>query len=133
MSAMHERVLSESRVIAVVGLSSKHERPSYHVAAYLQAQGYTIIPVNPRETMVLGEVAYATLRDVPVPVDIVDVFRDSSAVPDIVAEAIDIGAKTLWLQLEIHHPDAEKHAQDAGITVITDACIMVVHQHIFGK
>ena len=133
MPSLHERILNESCVIAVVGLSSKTERPSYHVAAYMQAQGYRIIPVNPRESVVLGEIAYATLRDVPVHVDIVDVFRDSSAVPDIVDDAIAIGAKTIWLQLDIHHADAEKRATDSGITVISDACIMVVHQHLFGK
>ena len=120
-------VLQTSKTIAVVGLSSKPERASYQVAAYLQRHGYRIIPVNPRETQVLGEPAYATLRDVPVAIDIVDVFRESSAVPEIVAETIAIGAKVLWLQLDIHHADAEAQAQAAGITVITDVCIKIAH------
>ena len=120
-------VLQTSKTIAVVGLSSKPERASYQVAAYLQSHGYRIIPVNPRETQVLGEPAYATLRDVPVAIDIVDVFRESSAVPEIVAETIVIGAKVLWLQLDIHHADAEAQAQAAGVTVITDVCIKIAH------
>jgi hypothetical protein len=78
---------------------------------------------------VLGETAYGTLGDIPVPIDIVDVFRVSSEVPGVVAEAIACGAKVLWLQLDIHHAEAEQQARDAGLTVITDACLKVVHQH----
>jgi predicted CoA-binding protein len=121
------QILRTSKTIAVVGLSSKPERASYQVAAYLQRHGYRIIPVNPRETQVLGEPAYASLRDVPVAIDIVDVFRESSAVPEIVAETIAIGAKVLWLQLDIHHAEAEDQAQAAGITVISDVCIKIAH------
>jgi hypothetical protein len=120
-------VLQISKTIAVVGLSSKPERASYQVAAYLQRNGYRIIPVNPRETQVLGEPAYATLREVPVAIDIVDVFRESSAVPEIVADTIAIGAKVLWLQLDIHHAEAEAQATAAGVTVITDVCIKIAH------
>ena len=123
------RVLQQSKTIAVVGLSSKPERASYQVAAYLQRHGYRIIPVNPREKQVLGEQAYPTLRDVPVTIDIVDVFRESSAVPEIVADTLAIGAKVLWLQLEIHHAEAEAHAHAAGITVISDVCIKIAHAH----
>ena len=100
------------------------------MAAYLQRHGYRIIPVNPRETHVLGEQAYATLRDVPLAIDIVDVFRESSAVPEIVAETIAIGAKVLWLQLEIHHAEAEAQAQAAGITVVNDVCIKIAHADV---
>lgn len=121
------QILRTSKTIAVVGLSSKPERASYQVAAYLQRHGYRIIPVNPRETQVLGEPAYASLHDVPVAIDIVDVFRESSAVPEIVAETIAIGAKVLWLQLDIHHAEAEDQAQAAGITVISDVCIKIAH------
>ena len=121
------QILQTSKTIAVVGLSSKPERASYQVAAYLQRHGYRIIPVNPRETQVLGEPAYASLHDVPVAIDIVDVFRESSAVPEIVAETIAIGAKVLWLQLDIHHAEAEDQAQAAGITVISDVCIKIAH------
>jgi predicted CoA-binding protein len=124
-------VLQTSKTIAVVGLSSKPERASYQVAAYLQRHGYRIIPVNPRETQVLGEQAYATLRDVPVAIDIVDVFRESSAVPEIVADTLAIGAKVLWLQLEIHHAEAEAQAQAADITVISDVCIKIAHAELF--
>ena len=125
------QILRTSKTIAVVGLSSKPERASYQVAAYLQRHGYRIIPVNPRETQVLGEPAYASLHDVPVAIDIVDVFRESSAVPEIVAETIAIGAKVLWLQLDIHHAEAEDQAQAAGITVISDVCIKIAHaEHI---
>lgn len=121
------QILRTSKTIAVVGLSSKPERASYQVAAYLQRHGYRIIPVNPRETQVLGEPAYASLHDVPIAIDIVDVFRESSAVPEIVVETIAIGAKVLWLQLDIHHADAEAQAQAAGITVISDVCIKIAH------
>ena len=124
------QVLQQSKTIAVVGLSSKPERASYQVAAYLQRRGYRIIPVNPRETQVLGEQAYATLRDVPVAIDIVDVFRESSAVPEIVADTIAIGATVLWLQLDIHHAEAEAQAQAAGITVISDVCIKIAHAEL---
>lgn len=124
------QVLQQSKTIAVVGLSSKPERASYQVAAYMQRHGYRIIPVNPRETQVLGEQAYATLGDVPVPIDIVDVFRESNAVPDIVADTIAIGAKVLWLQLDIHHAEAEAQAQAAGITVISDVCIKIAHAEL---
>jgi predicted CoA-binding protein len=124
------QILRTSKTIAVVGLSSKPERASYQVAAYLQRHGYRIIPVNPRETQVLGEQAYATLRDVPVAIDIVDVFRESSAVPEIVADTIAIGATVLWLQLDIHHAEAEAQAQAAGITVISDVCIKIAHAEL---
>jgi hypothetical protein len=124
------QVLQQSKTIAVVGLSSKPERASYQVAAYLQRHSYRIIPVNPRETQVLGEQAYATLRDVPVAIDIVDVFRESSAVPEIVADTIAIGATVLWLQLDIHHAEAEAQAQAAGITVISDVCIKIAHAEL---
>ncbi|MCX6016680.1 MAG: CoA-binding protein [Chloroflexales bacterium] len=127
---MIAHILRTNKTIAVVGLSSKPERASYQVAAYLQRHGYRIIPVNPRETHVLGEQAYATLRDVPLAIDIVDVFRESSAVPEIVAETIAIGAKVLWLQLEIHHADAEAQATAAGITVVSDVCIKIAHAEL---
>jgi predicted CoA-binding protein len=129
-NAVITQVLQQSKTIAVVGLSSKPERASYQVAAYLQRHGYRIIPVNPRETQVLGEQAYATLRDVPVAIDIVDVFRESSAVPEIVADTIAIGAQVLWLQLDFHHAEAEAQAQAAGITVISDVCIKIAHAEL---
>lgn len=121
-------LLTQSKTIAVVGLSSKPDRSSYQVAAYMQQQGYTIIPVNPREDEVLGVKAVAALSDIDVPIDIVNVFRVSSEVPAIVADAIACGAKCVWLQLDIHDADAEQAARDAGLVVVTDACIKVAHQ-----
>ncbi len=123
-------VLTRSRTIAVVGLSAKPDRASFQVASYLQAHGYRIIPINPRETSVLGEVAFPSLRDVPDHIDVVNVFRESSAVPAIVDDTIAIAAPVLWLQLDIHHPEAEERASQHGITVITDSCIKVVHQQL---
>ena len=123
-------ILAQSRTIAMVGLSSKPERASFQVAAYLQTQGYRVIPVNPRETSVLGEIAVATLHDINEPIDIVNVFRESTAVPGIVDETIAVAAPVLWLQLDIHHHDAELRASQHGITVVTDLCIKITHQHI---
>ena len=127
MSAADE-LLRSARTIAVVGLSSNPLRPSHGVAAYLQAHGYRIIPVNPGETTVLGETAYSRLEDVPVPVDIVDVFRRSDAVPAIASAAIAVGAKMLWLQEGVTHPAAEAPARAAGLLVVSDRCILKAHR-----
>src|SRR5438876_518231 len=110
-----KQLLQNTRTIAVVGLSEKVDRPSHHVAAYLQAQGYRIIPVNPGVVSVLGERSYPTLRDIPEPVDMVDVFRRSEAVPAIAQEAIAMGAKSLWLQEGVTHEDAAAQAKAAGL------------------
>jgi predicted CoA-binding protein len=120
-------LLQTAKVIAVVGLSSKPDRASYQVAAYLQQHGYRIIPVNPKEEFVLGEQGYATLADVPVHIDIVNVFRASKDVPPVIADAITIGADAVWLQLEITHPEAEDTARAAGLTVVSDRCIKIDH------
>jgi predicted CoA-binding protein len=124
------RLLGETRTIAVVGLSSKPDRPSNEVAAYLQRQGYRIVPVNPRETEVLGETAYPTLDDVPadVVIDLVDVFRRAEDTPAVAEEAVRRGARVLWLQLGIESEEARRIAEDAGITVVMDRCIMVDHR-----
>jgi predicted CoA-binding protein len=121
-------VLRESRTIAVVGLSSRRMRPSYGVSQYMQSAGYRIIPVNPNETEVLGEKAYARLEDVPEPVDIVDVFRRSEYVPEIVESAIRIGAKTIWLQEGVNHEQAVQRAREAGLNVVVDRCILKEHR-----
>ena len=121
------RVLRDARTIAVVGLSSKTYRPSFGVAAYMQRQGYRIIPVNPHETEVLGEKAYASLRDIPEHVDIVDVFRASDALPDIARDAVAIGAKVLWTQFDVVSAEAARIAADAGLTVVMDRCIKIEH------
>lgn len=126
------RILGETTTIAVVGLSSKPDRPSHDVAAYLQRAGYRIVPVNPRETEVLGEPAYATLRDIPadLPIDVVDVFRRAEETPEVARDAVAIGARTLWLQLGIANDEARAIAEDAGLTVIMDRCLKVDHRRL---
>lgn len=123
-------LLKGSRTIAVVGLSSKRMRPSYGVSEYMQHAGYTIIPVNPNESVVLGQKAYARLEDVPEPVDIVDVFRRSEYVPDIVDSAIRIGAKAVWMQEGVIHETAAGKARQAGLTVVMDRCILKEHRRL---
>ncbi|HUS15771.1 MAG TPA: CoA-binding protein [Chloroflexia bacterium] len=113
--------------IAVVGLSSDPASPSHAVAAYLQKQGYHIIPVNPKEEEVLGERAYPSLHDIPERVDVVDVFRRPDAVPGIVEEAITAGVPVLWLQLGVVNEDAARRAAEAGITVVMDRCMKIEH------
>lgn len=120
-------LLRTARTIAVVGLSAKPDRPSHDVAAYMQRNGYKIIPVNPNETEVLGERSYPSLRDIPEPVDIVNVFRRSEAVPPIAQEAVEIGAKALWLQLGVISPEGKEIAEQGGLRVIMDRCIKVDH------
>lgn len=118
--------------IAVVGLSSNPSRASHGVARYLQAHGYTITPVNPNEKEVLGERAYASLRDLPEPPEVVDIFRRSEEVGAIVDEAIEIGAKAIWMQLGVIDLDAAKRAREAGLTVVVDRCLEIEH-HAAGK
>jgi uncharacterized protein len=120
-------VLKSSRTIAVVGLSSRKFRPSFEVSRYMQAAGYRIIPVNPGETQVLGEKAYARLEDIPEKVDIVDIFRRPEHVPEIVESAIRIGARAIWMQEGVIHQQAADRAQRAGLFVIQDACILKEH------
>jgi uncharacterized protein len=118
-------ILRVSKTIAVVGLSGNPARPSHEVAEYLQRAGYRIIPVNPRETEVLGEKAYARLEDVPEKVDIVDIFRRTGAVARVVDSAIGIGAKVVWMQLGIEEGAAAEKAREKGLIVIEDACLLV--------
>ena len=121
-------ILAESRIIAVVGISPNPERPSHSVAAYLQQQGYRIIPVNPNITEALGEKAYASVRDIPGPVDVVDIFRRPEAVAPIVEDAIAKGVKVVWMQVGVIHEDAAARARAAGLTVVMDTCMRVTHQ-----
>ena len=123
-----QRILETTKTIAVVGLSDKPDRDSYQVAAYLQQQGYRIIPVYPRVNEVLGEKAYPSLRDVPDPVDVVDIFRRSEDVPPIVEDAIAIGAKVVWMQAGIVNEAAAARARAAGLAVIMDACMRSAHR-----
>lgn len=120
-------ILKTSKTIAVVGLSSRRMRPSYGVAEYLQSAGYRIIPVNPNETEVLGEKSYARLEDVPERVDIVDIFRRSEFVPDIVESAIRIGTRAVWMQEGVLHTEAAERARRAGLLVFMDICIAKEH------
>ena len=125
-----EQILRESRTIAVVGLSNDPSRPSYGIAMALQRHGYRIIPVNPKETQILGETVYATLADIPVPVDLVNVFRRPQQAPAVVHEAIAIGAKVVWLQSDIISEEAEAIAKAAGLDFVMDRCIMVEHRKL---
>lgn len=113
--------------VAVIGLSSRPWRPSHGVAQYLQANGYQIVPVNPNEDEVLGEKAYPSLEDIPGPIEIVDVFRRSEFVPDLVDSAIAVGARVLWLQEGVVHPEAAETARAAGLDVVMDLCILKEH------
>ncbi len=123
-------LLREARVIAVVGLSGKKSRPSYGVSEYLQRAGYRIIPVNPRETEVLGEKSYPSLDTIPEKIDVVDIFRRSEFVPEVVDQAIRIGAKAVWMQEGVIHEGAAAKARAAGLTVIMDRCMLKEHMRL---
>lgn len=125
-----ERILKECQTIAVVGISSNPARPSNSVSAYMQDAGYKIIPVNPRETEVLGTRAVASLADLPDKPDLVNVFRRSEDAGAVVDEAIKVGAKAVWLQQGIVDAAAGKRAEDAGLLVVMDKCLMVEHHRL---
>ena len=125
-------ILGSARVIAVVGLSSKPWRPSNEVGSYLRHKGYRIIPVNPNETEVFGEPAYASLLDVPEPVDAVDVFRRSEHTPEIAGQAVRIGAKVLWLQEGVIDKEAYRIATEGGLDVVMGACMMRERERLEG-
>jgi predicted CoA-binding protein len=131
-TATKRRILETVKTLAVVGLSSKKERPGYTVPAYMQQAGYRIIPVNPNLEQTLGEKAYPDLPAVPEPVDLVLIFRRSEHVPPVVQQAIDIGAKVVWMQLGIVHEAAAARARAAGLEVVMDSCIMVDHRRLLG-
>jgi predicted CoA-binding protein len=121
------QLMINASTIAVVGASSNPERASNGIMRKLQSVGYHVIPVNPRETEVLGERAYPSLSDVPVPIDIVDVFRRSEYTPSIADEAVKVGAKALWLQSGIENEEAATRAKAGGLTVVMDACLGTMH------
>jgi predicted CoA-binding protein len=123
--------LRTARTIAVVGLSDNPLRPSHGVAAYLQSQGYRIIPVNPEIKESLGEKAYPSLLDVPEKIDIVDIFRRPEFVEEVVDQAIQLKVPTVWMQEEIVHEKAAQKARAAGIFVVMDRCILVEHRARF--
>lgn len=119
------KVLEDSRVIAVVGASDKPDRPSHDIARFLLDRGYTMIPVNPGKQEILGQKCYPDLKSIPVKVDIVNIFRNPGDVPPIVDDAIEVGARCVWMQTGIAHSEAAKKAADAGLFVVQDACIKV--------
>jgi predicted CoA-binding protein len=123
-------ILQNCHTIAVVGLSSRAQRAGYYVPAYLQRNGYRIIPVNPNLDQALGEKAYPDLLAVPEPVDLVLLFRRSEAVPPFVDQAVQIGAKAVWMQLGIFNLPAAEKATQAGLKVVMDACMMVEHRRL---
>jgi predicted CoA-binding protein len=123
MDARIDRILAEARTVAVVGLSGKPERPSHVVARYMKERGYKIIPVNPGLAEVLGEKAYPSLSEVPVTVDLVDVFRKSADVPPIADEAIRAGARFFWMQEGVENEEARARLEAAGIPVVMDRCV----------
>ena len=126
------RILRESKVIAVVGLSADWFRPSYFAAKYMQEHGYRVIPVNPRYREVLGEKCYPSLRDIPEKVGIVDVFRKTADVPPIAEDAIAIGARVLWQQLGVRNEAAAARARAAGLETVMDRCVKIEHARLFG-
>lgn len=123
-------ILNSGRVVAVVGLSPKPERPSYRVASYLKRKGYKIIPVNPGEEEILGIPSYPDISSIPEPVDVVDIFRRSEEVPAIVDEAIKIGARAVWMQEGIIDEKAAARAREAGLRVVMDRCMLKEHQKL---
>ncbi|MAT38627.1 MAG: CoA-binding protein [Ectothiorhodospiraceae bacterium] len=123
-------ILRNAKNIAIVGLSDKPSRDSYMIAKHLQNAGYNIFPVNPTIDEWNGQKSYPTVQSIDEDIDIVDVFRRSEHVPEIVEQTMEKGADVLWLQLGIHHDDAVKKAEKAGITVVQDACIKVEHMHL---
>ena len=125
-------ILGDARTVAVVGLSSKPWRHSHEVAQYLRSKGYRIIPVNPKETEVLGETSYPTLLDVPDRIDAVDVFRRAEATPEVASQAVHVGAKVLWLQSGIVNDEARRIAEDAGLDVVMGVCMMSTVRRLEG-
>jgi predicted CoA-binding protein len=126
------RILETYKRIAMVGLSANPFRPSHFAAIYMLAHGYDVTPVNPRETEILGRCSYASLRDVPGPIEIVDIFREPAAVPDIVEDAIARGAKVIWMQLGVINAKAAARAREAGLEVVMDRCVKIEHARFFG-
>jgi predicted CoA-binding protein len=128
-----QRVIHSAKTIAVVGLSSNELRASYFVGFYLKRHGYQVIPVNPRETEILGEKSYASVLDVPVPVDIVNVFRAPDALPGIAQDAVTINAGAMWCQFGVINAEGAQIAEDGGVPVIMDRCLKVEHARYVGR
>lgn len=128
-----QRVLNTAGTIAVVGLSNNELRASYFVGYYLKRHGFRVIPVNPRETEILGERCYPSLRDVPERVDVVNVFRAPDAVPDIAREAVEISASALWCQFGVISAEGNQIAENGGLNVVVDRCVKIEHARYVGR
>jgi len=128
-----EKILTTCHIVAMVGLSSNPERPSHKVASYLKEQGYRIIPVNPLEKSILGEICYPDLASIPEPIEVVDIFRRAEEVVAIVEQAIKIGAKVVWMQEEVTNEEAAARAREAGLLVVMDKCMRKEHLKLTGK
>ena len=126
------RILIENKRVAIVGLSDDWSRPSNFVGKYLLEHGFEVIPVNPKYDEVLGQKCYADLKDIPTPVDIVDLFQRSDRIPPFVDDAIKIGAKVVWMQLGIVNEEAAQKARDAGLEVVMDRCVKIEYARLFG-
>jgi uncharacterized protein len=126
------RILATSKVIAVVGLSADWYRPSFFAAKYMLEHGYSVVPVNPRHSEILGRTCYASLRDIPGKVDIVDVFRNTNDVPPVAGDAIAIGARVLWQQIGVKNRAAAAMAEAAGLETVMDRCVKIEHARLFG-
>lgn len=126
-------ILATTKAIAIVGLSPRPERPSYFVGSYLSSEGYRVIPVNPRATEIFGEKAYPDLLSIPFPVDTVNVFRQPDECVEIAQQAVQIGAKTLWLQLRVVNFEAARIAEEGGLKVIMDRCVKIEHGRYSGS
>ena len=126
------RILKDSRVLAVVGLSASWHRPSYFAAKYMLEHGYRVIPVNPQYQEVLGQKCYASLRDIPEKVDLVDVFRKTADVLPVAEDAIAIGAKVFWQQLGVKNEAADALARSKGLETVMDRCVKIEHGRLFG-
>jgi predicted CoA-binding protein len=128
-----QRIIHTAQTIAIVGLSSNELRPSNFVGYYLKRHGYRIIPVNPRETEMLGEICYPSLLDVPEHVDVVDVFRAPDALPEIARQAVAIKADALWCQFGVINAEGAQIAADGGVTVVMDRCLKIEHARYMGR
>ena len=126
------RILNDYKRVAMVGLSADWSRPSNFAAKYLLDHGFEVIPVNPKYPEILGQKCYADLRDIPTPVDIVDLFQRAERIPPFVDQTIEIGAKVVWMQLGVIHEEAAQKARDAGLEVVMDRCMKIEYARLFG-
>ena len=126
------RILTDYKRVAIVGLSADWSRPSNFAAKYLLDHGFEVVPVNPKYDEILGQKCYADLRDIPTPVDVVDLFQRVERIPPFVDQAIEIGAKVVWMQLGIIHEEAAQKARDAGLEVVMDRCMKIEYARLFG-